>query len=310
MLFTFLALTPQSSPASDDKVRINFVGDVMLADGPGETIERGGDPLKNFDELFRSGDFTIGNLECPISTKGKEKEGKPVTFQAHPRVVEVLKKRFYGLALSNNHSGDFGPESLLETISHLDQAGLRHFGGGKNLKDAHEPLWIEHKGMKIAILGYNEFMPRSFEAGPNWPGIAWSEDSHVISDMRRAREAGADLVIPFLHWGWEYEAEPNRRQITFAHTLIDNGADMVIGGHPHVTQGVATYKRKPIVWSLGNFVFDGFPEGPRRWGWFLQITADRKGVESYRIVPAHLSEDGTPTPDLTASAAISWMRER
>jgi poly-gamma-glutamate capsule biosynthesis protein CapA/YwtB (metallophosphatase superfamily) len=129
---------------------------------------------------------------------------------------------------------------------------------GAILAEAHKPLWIERKGVRIAVLSYNEFKPRSFEAGANWPGIAWSEDDHVISDIRAAKAAGADLVIPFMHWGWEKETTPSQRQRQLAHKMIDEGATLVVGGHPHVTQGAETYKGKPIIYSLGNFVFDGF----------------------------------------------------
>lgn len=108
------------------------------------------------------------------------------------------------------------------------------------------------------MLSYNEYKPRSFEAGPDWPGIAWSEDSQVTSDIRAARAAGTDLVIPFMHWGWERELAPTERQRQLARLMIDAGADLVVGGHPHVTQGAEYYRGKLIVYSLGNFVFDGF----------------------------------------------------
>ena len=119
-------------------------------------------------------------------------------------------------------------------------------------------------GLRIAILGYNEYKPRSFEAGPNWPGVAWSEDSHVLRDIAAARAAGADIVIPFMHWGWERERQPSARQRRLARLMIDAGADAVVGGHPHVTQGDESYAGKPIIYSLGNFVFDGFDTGPSR----------------------------------------------
>ncbi len=113
--------------------------------------------------------------------------------------------------------------------------------------------------MRIAILGYNEFKPRSFAATDTTPGIAWSVDEHVVEDIARARtEYKADIVIPYIHWGYEGETQPNERQKTFSRKMIDAGADMIIGGHPHVTQGVEYYKGKLIVYSLGNFVFDEF----------------------------------------------------
>lgn len=307
ILFFSALLTFQFAKA--ESIRLTFVGDVMLADGPGKVIARGEDPLKAVASFLENTDFAIGNLECPVSTVGTPMAGKPVTFQAHPRVLESLKKRFYGLALSNNHSGDYGLKSFEQTMNNIKSAGLKYFGGGKNLSEAHLPLWIDYKNIRIAVLGYDEFKPRSFEAGPNWPGVAWSEDSQVAADIAAARKSGADLVIPFMHWGWESEKNPSPRQRQLAEFMIDQGADMVIGGHPHVTQGVAEYKGKPIVWSLGNFVFDGFDEGPGRWGWILQIVANKKHIESYKIIPVHMNAEGIPTPEENSENKVfQWQK--
>ena len=118
----------------------------------------------------------------------------------------------------------------------------------------------------------------------------------MIADLRAARAAGADHVIPFLHWGWEREAQPGERQRSFARRLIDEGAAAVVGGHPHVTQGAEIYRGKPIVYSLGNFVFDGFdyPEAQR--GWLLRLTLDRGGVTYWETLAAQIDDAGTPWP--------------
>jgi hypothetical protein len=105
---------------------------------------------------------------------------------------------------------------------------------------------------------------------PHTPGIAWSEDEQVIADIRAARAAGADHVIPFMHWGWEKSTQPDDRQRSLARRLIDEGASLVVGSHPHVTQGAEIYRGKPIVYSLGNFVFDGFDYENARRGWLLR----------------------------------------
>ena len=294
VLVTLLALffipTVQAEP-----VRLIFVGDVMLDDGPGRVIASGRDPLAPFAAQLRDADYTIGNLECPIATVGRPLESKIFSFRADPRAVSVLKGRFDALAVANNHSGDYGKAAFLETLSHLDAAGIRHFGGGVDLSSAHEPLWIERKGLRIAVLSYNEFKPRSFEAGPNWPGIAWSEDSQVVSDIRAARAAGADLIIPFMHWGWELETT-GERQRQLARTMIDAGADLIVGGHPHVTQVAEYYRGKLIVYSLGNFVFDGFETPAAKRGWLLRLTLDRKGLVAWETLAAQMDEEGTPHP--------------
>lgn len=291
ILLLLAALAARAEP-----LRLVFVGDIMLDDGPGRVVAEGRDPFAPFAAILADADYRIGNLECPIATTGQALENKIYSFRAHPRVLSVLKGRFDALAVANNHSGDYGQTAFLETLNHLDQAGIASFGGGRNLAEAHRPLWIEKHGLSIAVLAYNEFKPRSFAAGPHWPGIAWSEDSLVVADIRAARAAGADLVIPFMHWGWEREPEPSERQRALARLMIDAGAAAVVGGHPHVTQGSEIYRGKPIIYSLGNFVFDGFELPAAKIGWLLRMTVDRGGVTGWDIVEARIDEEGTPHP--------------
>ena len=144
--------------ASAERVSLVFVGDLMLDDGPGRTIAAGADPLVPFDRVLRHADFTIGNLECPIAATGRALGNKLSTFRADPRVLGLLAERFDALAVSNNHSGDYGREAFVETLAHLKAAGIRSVGGGANLTEAHAPLWIERKGLRIAVLGYNDFI--------------------------------------------------------------------------------------------------------------------------------------------------------
>jgi poly-gamma-glutamate capsule biosynthesis protein CapA/YwtB (metallophosphatase superfamily) len=305
-----LALLWLSTAVAAEPVQLVFVGDIMLDDGPGKTIAAGGDPLAAFDGLLRAADFSIGNLECPVAASGTALENKIYSFRADPAVMRVLRGRFHALSVANNHSGDQGRAAFLETLDHVRAAGIRPFGGGRNLREAHQPLWLEKHGVKIAILAYNEFKPRSFEAGADWPGIAWSEDSHVLADIRAARAAGADVVIPFMHWCWENEPQASPRQRQLARLMIDAGADAVVGGHPHVTQGTDRYRGKPIVWSLGNFVFDGFKPGPGRIGWLLRMTVDRRGVRDWDIVEAQIDEAGTPHPAGAQDSALAGRRPR
>jgi poly-gamma-glutamate synthesis protein (capsule biosynthesis protein) len=293
-IFSALIVCCLLSTAHAAPLRLIFVGDVMLDDGPGRVIASGRDPLAPFAAQLRDADFTIGNLECPIARIGKPLDSKIYTFRADPSVVPLLKGRFDALAVANNHSGDYGKDAFMETLAHLEHAGIATFGGGRHLATAHTPLWIERQGLRIAVLAFNEFKPRSFEAGANWPGIAWSEDSQVVADIRAARTAGADLVIPFMHWGWEREPEPSPRQRQLAQAMIDAGADMVVGGHPHVTQGAEYYRGRLIVYSLGNFVFDGFELPAAKRGWLLRLTVDRQGLLAWETLAAQMDEEGTP----------------
>lgn len=279
---------------SKEHIDLVFAGDIMLADGPGKTIEGGEDPFAEFGEVLQSADAAIGNLECVVATCGMPCR-KPYTFRAKPEVLPLLKKHFDIVSLANNHSGDFGHDAFLENLDLLEKHKLPYFGGGRNCAHARMPHIIEIKGVRIALLGYNEYYhPRYFEAGPDWPGIAWSVDEQVLADIESARTRHkADLVIPFMHWGDE-EVPENDRQKEFARAMIDGGADMVIGAHPHVTQGIEYYKDKLIVYSLGNFVFDGFDEGPGRVGWILRVRLNQQGLVAWDTVVAKIDDAGTP----------------
>ncbi|NDY90269.1 CapA family protein [Ideonella sp. TBM-1] len=290
------ALRATPAPAGA-RVTLAFAGDLMLDDGPGRLIAAGGDPLAPFDALLRAADVRIGNLELPVSTRGEALASKIFVFRAPPQALRVLQGRFDAVAVANNHSGDYGKQAFADTLSHSRAAGLVPFGGGANLREAHRPLWIERQGLRIAVLAYSEFKPRSFAAGPDWPGIAWSEDTLVEADIRAARAAGAHVVIPFMHWGWEREPQPEARQRALARRMIAAGADAVVGGHPHVTQGADIIDGKPVIWSLGNFVFDGFDLPAAKVGWLLRLTVDAQGVQAWDTVAARMDEQGTPHPD-------------
>lgn len=289
-------------------VSIAFVGDMMLADGPGKYVKDGRDPFAPFAEILHAADIRVGNLECVVAKGGTAEPGKPYTFRAHPRVLKFLKSHFDALALSNNHSGDFGSLAFSEMLELLKRQGISYFGGGSNLARAHTPLLIERKGLKIALLGYNEFFPRSFEADYDTPGVAWSEDEQVVLDIASARSIyHADIVIPFMHWGFEHEHLSNPRQRKLAHLMIDAGADAVVGGHPHVTQEIEQYKGKPIVYSLGNFVFDGFSDEDNITGWMLRLELDRQGVQRGRVYIAHIDNKGVPHPS-RKNSGYCWDR--
>ncbi len=287
------------SAETHPSVRLAFVGDVMLSDGPGRVIASGRDPFAHVAERLRQADVRIGNLECVIARQGRALD-KPWTFRADPRVLPVLKRHLDVVSVANNHVGDFGREAFVEMLGHLDASGIPRVGGGRNLSEAHRPLIIEKHGLRIALLAYDEFFPRSFEAGADRPGSAWSDDEQVVDDIRRARtEHRADIVIPFMHWGSEGETVANQRQRQLARLMIDAGADAVVGAHPHVVQDAEVYRGKPIVYSLGNFVFDGFEGLEHRTGWMLFFTVDRGGVRQWHVEPVRTDAQGTPHPQVS-----------
>lgn len=293
-----LAATMICSAAQADAepavVRVAWVGDVMLADGPGRLIQRGGDPFRYVASRLDAADLRVANLECVIAASGQAAD-KPWTFRAAPQTLPLLKRHVDVVSLANNHSGDFGRAAFADMLGRLERAGLPYFGGGRNLREAHRARVIERKGVRIALLGYDEFFPRAFEAGDNYPGISWGEDEQVVYDIQQARRQ-ADVVIPFMHWGQEHEPQANQRQRELARLMIDAGADAVVGTHPHVVQDTESYRGKPIIYSLGNFVFDGFSEPANNTGWVLWLDVNQHGVTAWRAEPVRIDAQGSPHP--------------
>jgi poly-gamma-glutamate capsule biosynthesis protein CapA/YwtB (metallophosphatase superfamily) len=292
---------PQTPAAQT--VSVVMVGDLMLDGAPGDWMRRGHDPFAKVAHWLRQADVRLGNLECVVARSGSPEPNKPNVFRAHPRSLLYLRRHFDAVGLANNHSGDYGAVAFREMLARLSQAGLGYYGGGHDLAQAHTPWVVERHGLRIAFLGYNEFQPRSFEADHDRPGVAWSEDAQVVHDIRQARSQWkADLVIPVMHWGWE-EPRANARQRELARRMIDAGADAVVGGHPHQVQDIETYQGKPIFYSLGNFVFDGFTLPENRRGWLLRLELDRQGVRDWQVHTVQIDRRGLPHP--TASTLRS-----
>jgi poly-gamma-glutamate capsule biosynthesis protein CapA/YwtB (metallophosphatase superfamily) len=229
-----------------------------------------------------------------VATVGSVEPEKPNVFRVHPRGLKYVQRHFDAVGLANNHSGDYGPQAFAQMLGLLKKSGVGFYGGGHNLKEAHTPLILERQGLRIALLGYDEFQPRNFEADHDRPGVAWSEDEQVVRDIADARRVWkADVVIPVMHWGWE-EPIANARQRQLAMLMIDAGADAVIGGHPHQLQDTEQYKGKPIFYSLGNFVFEGFPDKVNNLGWVVRLTIDRQGVRAWQAHDVHIDKQGLP----------------
>jgi poly-gamma-glutamate synthesis protein (capsule biosynthesis protein) len=282
-----------SAQAEEGAVRIAFVGDVMLDGGPGHIVTSGGDPFANVAPALRDADLTIANLECAIVKKGRSLD-KEFTFRGPEGALPLLKKYFSAVSLANNHSGDWGKEGFATELELLRETKLPYFGGGSNARAARQPLVLTAGGKRVAFLGYNDFPPRSFAAGPATPGTAWLVEENAVSDIKTARKQ-ADLVILFLHWGDDLVPAETLEQQTLAHHLIDAGADAVVGGHAHLTQGAEWYKDRPIVYSLGNFVFDYYPKDPPVWkGWIVKLTFGKSGRPLLERTNVELDPAGIP----------------
>jgi len=299
MVLTLLACAVATARVQAEQktgtVRIIVAGDVMLDGGPGHRIATGRDPFGPVAALLADADLAVCNLECAVN-EYPDKVEKTYNFQAQPAVVPVLKKHFAAVCLANNHALDYTQKGFLEELSLLEKAGLPCFGGGRNAKEAHRPLILERNGLRVALLGYNNYPPEEYEAGANSPGIAWLKEPELLADLKAAREVHhADVVLPLLHWGNEKEPAPDASQKKLARRLLDAGADAVVGSHPHVTQTVDLYKGRPIVYSLGNFVFDYYPEDPPVWtGWIVRLPFSQTSPVELETFAVQLDDAGVP----------------
>lgn len=270
----------------DKPVRVMFVGDIMLDNGPGHIITTGGDPFAPTAQVLKDADLTIGNLECALTRAGHQRD-KTYTFKAPKASLPLLKKYFSAVSLANNHAADWGAAGFADELTLLKENGIKYFGGGATRREALQPVILEARGKRVALLGYNDFPPRYFEATARRPGTAWLTQENATAGIREARRRyKADYVLLFLHWGTEITDEPEPYQRELARALIDAGADAIIGGHPHVTQTIEWHKGKPIVYSLGNYLFDYYPGDPAVWtAWMARVSLDGAGVglEIFRI---------------------------
>ena len=149
--------------AAEPSLRIVFVGDVMLDNGPGHWIGLEKDPFERCKGLLEGADLRVGNLECVLGDEGSRRS-KPYVFRAAGGSERFLKRHFDAVSLANNHSLDCGPEGLVGCMEILDEVDLPYFGGGRNLKESRRPLVLERKGKRIALLGFNEFYAEEYAA--------------------------------------------------------------------------------------------------------------------------------------------------
>jgi poly-gamma-glutamate synthesis protein (capsule biosynthesis protein) len=282
---------------SPGKVTVTAVGDIMLERGLLEHIKQNG-PEYPFEHVkgMLSGDFVIGNLEGPVSNEGFPLP-KMFTFRFSPDVLRSLKGAGFNiLGLANNHSMDYGRKALLDTIEFIKLNAMHPLGAADRAADAAQPLYLEKNGIKAAFLAFSVFPYEGIYYDEDRPGIALARDSAGVSERVNAAAARADVMVVSFHWGKEFADYPSKLQIDMAHTAIDAGADLVIGHHPHVLQGIEKYKHGVVLYSLGNFVFD--QANPRcRETAIARITLDANGVYSLEIIPLYITDGQPRLPD-------------
>lgn len=211
-------------------------------------------------QIMRDADIMCINNEFTYSTNGAPINNKAYTFRAHPSRVDILKELGVDIVtLANNHVYDYGEQSLIDTMATLKQADILYYGAGHNLDEAMTPVYFEIDGKTIAYVAAsraekNKMTPQATDSSP---GILHCYDTELfIQTIKEAKEK-SDYVIAYVHWGTEFTYELEDVQLTTGKDFLDAGADIVIGAHPHCLQGIEYYDGKPIIYSLGNFWFNG-----------------------------------------------------
>jgi LAS superfamily LD-carboxypeptidase LdcB/poly-gamma-glutamate capsule biosynthesis protein CapA/YwtB (metallophosphatase superfamily) len=258
-----------------------FVGDIMLTRGIKSSVEKNfnGDYNKLFANLtqLKDADILFGNLEGDVSDTGNN-VGSKYSFRMDPEVLPVLKNAGFDIvSFANNHVGDWNMTAFKDTLSRLDENGLLKTGAGVNKMDAENPTIIEKNGTRFGFLGFSDVGPDWIKAKIDSPGILLASDPNIGEIIQNAKKKCDVLIISF-HFGDEYKLVHNARQEKLAHGAIDSGADMIIGHHPHVMEDIEEYNGKPIVYSLGNFIFDQYFSKDTMRGMFFSVKYDGKNL--------------------------------
>jgi hypothetical protein len=297
-----------------DAISVTVTGDLMLVRGVPDPAAS----LRPMRRLLRSADLTVGNLEMTLSTNGEPTIQDPVTdsFGGSPAVLGPLRRAgFDALSLANNHTGDYGPVALVETVESLANSRIEGFGAGASLKAASRPAVLEVNGTTFAFVAFNAIgetpQAAAGEGGalsirmPPRTGteINQADLDHMAGVVSRAsRQAEVVIVLP--HWGEQYTHTPWPAQRTVADRLVEAGADLVVGGHPHWVQGMDDVDGVPVINSLGNFVFDMDSSSPEvREGVVMETTWWGDELKAFRLVPYRM-ELGEYAPRVVDGADI------
>jgi len=281
-----------------------------------------------FDSVRKHWDgceLTIGNLETPLVREGQGVAGKCI-LASDPKWMKFLYDAGVMLvSLANNHIMDYGPEGLYDTIRVLEEVGIEYVGAGGDVTKAEASLYVDLNGRKVAFLARSAVVVSSpCYAGKEKAGVAYLDLSKT-KDMIRDCKKHADKVVLLLHWGIEHYFYPSPAQRRLAGELIGAGADLIIGHHPHVLQGIERIGDGLVCYSLGNFLFDDVEwsfldqdgqskdrvirlSEENRKGGILKVAFSENGVESYEFIPTHIEPDGTVRVENTIERQREFSR--
>lgn len=284
----------------EEPLTIVAVGDILLGRGVGSRLVKAQKdykyPFEKVVGFLKEGDVVFGNLEEPITDSshsliGIHQGGKYVLKNDVEAFEGIKYAGFNLLSLANNHILDYYDKGLYDTLEILDRNNIAHSGAGKNLEEARKPAIIEKKGLKIGMLSYTDMAevlykgnpPLRFIAEKERYGVAPRKYDYIKEDVEKAREE-VDILIVALHWGVEESFEILPEQVDLSHKLLDQGVDVILGHHPHQFHGIEIYKGKPVIYSLGNFIFDqNDPENQE--AFIVDMKFEEKKLSSLSALP-------------------------
>ncbi|MCA1809724.1 MAG: CapA family protein [Kiritimatiellia bacterium] len=241
--------------------------------------------------LLLRNDLRIFNLECPLTNCARPVVKSGSVLKGLPIHIQALQAASCDVVtMANNHVLDYGSAGLRETLQLLDDNAIRHVGAGMNPRQANRPLLGKVKGVRLAVLNFSE--GEDLTAARAGPGVAGWQPARILARIRQLR-AEVDFLAVVCHAGLEYVPCPPPYLVETMQRLAAAGADLVIGHHPHVPQGIQIHNGVPLCYSLGNFVF--YQETGllyRRLGYLLLAEISKHGLDGFSIVPYAITEDG------------------
>ena len=275
---------------------LSFVGDISLADNwyiMPKYDERGKKVLgilsKDVVDEMNNSTLMVANSEFTVSNRGTPTKGKTFTFKAKPERLNIYYEMGIDLlTLANNHVYDFGKDAFLDMLDAFDEYKLPHIGAGKNIEEAKKPYYFIINGYKFAFVNATRAEKNILTPGAdeNSSGVFRCYDSTNMENLIKDIRGDSDYVISIIHFGKEGYHDLEPEQVRSAKAYIDAGADAVIGHHAHALQGIEFYKNKPIIYNLGDFIFNSSKEETA----MFQIKLKENGSMDYYILPA-LQED-------------------
>jgi len=292
-----------TAPAADVEVTLSAVGDIRLS-GPIAEIARAdgaGAPSKAVKDLLAA-DIEFANLETPLTRRGT-KTPKTWNFRSDPKDMKIVRAAGVNVVnVANNHVWDYGRDGFLDTLGYLEKDGWTYVGGGRDRAAAEEVRLFKFEGLTVGIVGLTSTHPEAAWAGPSKPGVAYSDFDRMAGIVGRAK-ARCDVLVVSFHGGTELAEDANDIQKAVAHAAIDAGADLFLGHHPHVLQPVELYKGKPILYSLGNFLFVS-PHAETRPEVIARARLAKDGVRRLELIPLD-GNWGRPKPASPEIAAVA-----